>query len=102
MGRCGSSCNADLFQFRGLVKHGSHKEHKGQLYKFRGLDGNSSNGKGKLRSKALIPSDPDRKKSQDPHRGVNPLEFINLPEPLHNPRDQPGNNGCPADNYKLL
>ena len=94
-------CQENGFEIRGLIEHGRHKKHKGQLHKFRRLDGYPCYGKGQLGAEALVSGSPYHKKNQEPCPRIYPLKLIKLPYPLHDIGHQPGQGRGYDHNGKL-
>ena len=101
MGTGHSRCQENGLKIRGLIEHGRCEEYKGQLHKFRRLDGHTCYGKGQLGPEAFIAGSPYHQKNEEPCPRIHPLKLVKLPYPLHNIGHQPGQDRGYDHNGKL-
>ena len=71
-GHCG---NADSFKIRIPVQHTRREKHENNFYKFRGLQGNSTDTEGKVGASADLSQNQNRAQRQNSQSAVNPGKF---------------------------
>ena len=101
MGRRHRRRHQNILKFQRPVKHGGHEEHEADLHKLRRLEGEAPDVDGELRPVAGISQKPHRRQKRQPQNPVDPRDFAQLPHPVDDVGDDPGDHRGRRRDHKL-